>query len=70
MTDALTSLTVVRNGKVRAAGRRRGDVIAYDWEFEHEGRPRVQRCFVLLDDGFQICQPVVFPPAEVGQLSD
>ncbi|GIE98461.1 hypothetical protein [Paractinoplanes rishiriensis] len=60
IADQLTPTTVILNGKVRAAGRRLGQVIVYEWGFEHRGRDRVQRSFVLLDDGFQIGQPVVF----------
>jgi hypothetical protein len=60
--DRLTPTTVIRNGKVRAAGRRAGRTIVYDWGFEYEGRQWEQRSFLLLDEGFQINQPVVFPP--------
>jgi hypothetical protein len=40
---------------------RRGSVVAYDWGFEGEGQQHIQRSFVLLDDGVQINQPVIFP---------
>jgi hypothetical protein len=58
----LMPTTVIRDGKVRAAGRRMEQVIVYDWGFEHAGQRRQQRSFLLLDDGFQINQPVMFPP--------
>lgn len=64
--EQLTPTTVVLNGKVRAAGRRMEHVIVYDWGFEYEGRQWEQRSFVLLDDGFQINQPVIFPPERYG----
>jgi hypothetical protein len=64
--ERLTPTTVIRNRTVRAAGRRLGQVIAYDWGFEYEGRQWEQRSFVLLDDGFQINQPVIFPPERRG----
>ena len=66
MTERLTPATVIRNRTVRAAGRRLGQVIAYDWGFEYEGRQWEQRSFVLLDDGFQINQPVIFPEQQRG----
>lgn len=53
-------VTVLRDGRMRAAGVRRGDVVVYDWGFEQEGRAYEQRSFVLLDDGVQINQPVRF----------
>ena len=62
----LRPTTVIRNGRVRAAGRRMEQVIVYDWGFEHEGQRWQQRSFVLLDDGFQINQPVIFPPERRG----
>jgi Protein of unknown function (DUF402) len=62
----LTPTTVIWNGKIRAAGRRTEQVIVYDWGFEYEGQQRQQRSFVLLDDGFQINQPVIFPPERRG----
>jgi hypothetical protein len=37
-------------------------VIVYDWGFQYDGRLWEQRSFVLLDEGFQINQPVIFPP--------
>ncbi len=61
---ALTPVTVIRDHNVRAAGRRRDDVIVYDWGFEMNGTQYEQRSFVLLDDGFQINQPVIFPPVQ------
>lgn len=64
--DGLTSVTVIRNGEIRAAGRRLDDVVAYDWGFQLNGRHHEQRSYVLLDDGFQINQPVIFPPAQQG----
>ena len=70
MTDngggELTAVTVVRDHRVRAAGRRRDDVIVYDWGFELDGQHFEQRSFVLLDDGFQINQPVIFPAEQQG----
>lgn len=62
----LKPVTVIRDHRVRAAGRRRDDVIVYDWGFELHGRHYEQRSYVLLDDGFQINQPVVFPAAQQG----
>jgi hypothetical protein len=62
----LTPVTVIRDHKVRAAGRRLDDVIVYDWGFELNGRQWEQRSFVLLDDGFQINQPVIFPAVQQG----
>lgn len=62
----LTPTTVIRNNKIRAAGRRLEQVIVYDWGFEYEDRQWEQRSFVLLDDGFQINQPVIFPPERRG----
>ncbi|GAA1223437.1 hypothetical protein GCM10009665_12150 [Kitasatospora nipponensis] len=59
-------VTVLRDGRLRAVGVRRGDVVAYDWGFEHGGRHHVQRTFVLLDHGVQIDQPVIFPPEQRG----
>lgn len=59
-------VTVVRDGRVRAVGLRRDGVVAYDWGFSMHGRDYVQRSFVLLDDGVQINQPVVFPPRQQG----
>jgi len=63
---ALLPVTVVRNGSVRAAGLRCGEVVAYDWGFRQDGIDHVQRSFVLLDDGVQINRPVVFPAAQRG----
>jgi predicted RNA-binding protein associated with RNAse of E/G family len=62
----LAPVTVIRDRKLRAAGRRLNDVIVYDWGFELNKRHYEQRSFVLLDDGFQINQPVVFPPQQQG----
>ncbi|GAA2137593.1 hypothetical protein GCM10009760_18260 [Kitasatospora kazusensis] len=59
-------VTVLRDGRMQAAGVRRGDVVAYDWGFEHGGRRHVQRSFVLLDHGVQIDQPAVFPAEQQG----
>ncbi|WP_162907486.1 DUF402 domain-containing protein [Allorhizocola rhizosphaerae] len=70
MTDdpaaALTRVTVIRDHRVRAEGRRLDDVIVYDWGFELNGTHYRQRSFVLLDDGFQINQPVIFPAEQQG----
>jgi hypothetical protein len=66
IAERLTPTTVIRDGKVRAAGRRLEQVIVYDWGFEYAGRQWEQRSFVLLDDGFQINQPVIFPPERRG----
>jgi hypothetical protein len=66
LADRLPPTTVVPHGKGRGAGRRLGQAVAYDWGFEWEGRQREQRSFVLLDDGFQINQPVIFPPERQG----
>lgn len=59
-------VTVVRDGRMRAAGLRRDGVVAYDWGFRQRGRDYLQRSFVLLDDGVQINQPVAFPPRQRG----
>ncbi|MEU7871432.1 hypothetical protein [Dactylosporangium sp. NPDC049140] len=61
-----TPVTVIRDGAVRAAGHRHGAAIVYDWGFTWEGAAREQRSFVLLDTGFQINQPVVFPEQQRG----
>ncbi|MBA2951396.1 DUF402 domain-containing protein [Streptomyces himalayensis] len=62
----LTPVTVVRNRTLRAAGRRLGDALVYDFGFEWHGQRYEQRAFVLLDVGFQINQPVIFPPEQQG----
>ncbi|NUR27680.1 MAG: DUF402 domain-containing protein [Catenulispora sp.] len=59
-------MTVIRDGKLTAAGIRRGGVVAYDWGFTEDGIDHVQRTFVLLDEHMQINQPVVFPPEQAG----
>jgi Protein of unknown function (DUF402) len=59
-------VTVIRDKRLRAAGRRLGDAVVYDWGFELDGGHYEQRSFVLLDDGFQINQPVIFPAAQQG----
>lgn len=59
-------VTVLRDGRLRAAGLRWGDVVAYDWGFEQQGQHYIQRSFVLLDDGIQINQPVLFRPEQQG----
>lgn len=59
-------VTVLRDGKLMAAGLRRGDVVAYDWGWHDNGTDYVQRTFVLLDEHMQINQPVVFPPEQRG----
>jgi predicted RNA-binding protein associated with RNAse of E/G family len=64
--DGLAPVTVVRNGEIRAAGRRLDDVVVYDWGFQLNKRHHEQRSYVLLDDGFQINQPVIFPAAQQG----
>lgn len=64
--QVLKPVTVIRDHKVRAAGRRLDDVIVYDWRFELDDRHYEQRSYVLLDDGFQINQPVIFPDAQRG----
>ncbi|WP_327711105.1 DUF402 domain-containing protein [Streptomyces sp. NBC_00464] len=61
-----TPVTVLRDGRLRAAGLRQGDVVAYDWGFERQGQHYIQRSFVLLDDGIQINQPVLFPSEQQG----
>lgn len=62
----ITPLTVLRDGRVEAAGYRDGQAVVYDWGFTWEGRQLEQRTFVLLDLGFQINQPVVFPEQQRG----
>jgi predicted RNA-binding protein associated with RNAse of E/G family len=64
--EATTPVTVIRDRKVRAQGLRLRDVVVYDWGFEWHGTHHEQRSYVLLDDGFQINQPVIFPPAQQG----
>lgn len=59
-------VTVIRDRGLRAVGLRRDGVVAYDWGFEDGGRSYLQRSFVLLDEGFQINQPVRFPAAQRG----
>lgn len=59
-------VTVLRDGKLKAAGIRRGNVVAYDWGFHKNGINYVQRTFVLLDEHMQINQPVAFPPEQQG----
>jgi hypothetical protein len=61
-----TPVTVVRDGKISAAGFRDGDAVVYDWGFTQAGVNYVQRSFVLLDVGFQINQPASFPPQQRG----
>ena len=41
-------------------------MVVYDWGFELDEQHYEQRSFVLLDDGFQINQPVIFPPQQQG----
>jgi hypothetical protein len=59
-------VTVIRDGHIRAAGHRDGDAVVYDWGFTWEGVQREQRSFVLLETGFQINQPVIFPEQQRG----
>ena len=59
-------VTVIRNNAVRATGRRLGAAIVYDWGFDHHGRQYEQRSFLLLDDGVQISQSVLFRGAHHG----
>src|SRR3954454_11058938 len=61
-----TPVTVVRDGKISAAGFRDGDAVVYDWGFTQAGVNYVQRSFVLLDVGFQMNQPASFPPQQRG----
>ncbi|WP_345695855.1 DUF402 domain-containing protein [Kitasatospora terrestris] len=59
-------VTVIRDGRLTAAGIRRGSVVAYTWGFHADGIDHVQRTFVLLDEHLQIDQPVIFPPEQRG----
>lgn len=59
-------VTIIRDRAVRAAGVRWCDVIAYDWAFADGSGNHVQRSFVMLDDGVQINQPVLFPKDQQG----
>lgn len=61
-----TPVTVIRDGRIRAAGHRDGDAVVYDWGFTWEGIDREQRSFILLETGFQINQPVTFPEQQRG----
>jgi hypothetical protein len=61
-----TPVTVIRDGRVKAAGFREGDAVVYDWGFTWHGEPKEQRSFILLDAGFQINQPVIFPQEQRG----
>ncbi|GAA2527294.1 hypothetical protein [Winogradskya humida] len=61
-----TPVTVIRDGAIRAAGHRHGAAIAYDWGFPWHGEEKLQRSFILLDTGFQINQPVIFPDQQRG----
>jgi hypothetical protein len=57
---------VIAGGRLRAEGLRFGDIVAYDWGFRHDGRDHHQRTFVLLSEGMQIAQSVIFPPEQQG----
>jgi hypothetical protein len=59
-------VTVLRDGRLRAAGLRRDGIVGYDWGFHQDGKDYRQRSFVLLDDGIQINQPVLFPAQQRG----
>lgn len=59
-------VTVIRGGAVRAAGHRDGQALCYDWGFTLDGVAHEQRSYVLLDIGWQIDQPAVFPPRQRG----
>jgi hypothetical protein len=59
-------VTVLRQGGLHALGIRHHDVVAYNWGWTQDGVQQVQRTFVLLDDGIQISQPVLFPSAQRG----
>lgn len=61
-----TPVTVIRDGSIRAAGHRAGNVVVYDWGFSWEGADKEQRSYILLDTGFQINQPVIFPEQQRG----
>lgn len=61
-----TPVTVIRDGRIRAVGHRDGNAIVYDWGFTWHGEDQQQRSFVLLDSGFQINQPVIFPEQQRG----
>ena len=62
-----TNVTVIRDGGIRARGHRDGDAIVYDWGFTGAGVDQGQRSFVLLDTGFQVNQPVIFPERQRGR---
>ena len=61
-----TPVTVIRDGRIRAAGHRDGSAIVYDWGFTWRGAEHEQRSFLLLDTGFQINQPVFFTGEQQG----
>ncbi|MFI5906655.1 DUF402 domain-containing protein [Dactylosporangium sp. NPDC051541] len=61
-----TPVTVIRDGKIQAPGHRESQALVYDWTFPWQGETRQQRTFVLLDTGFQINQPVIFPEQQQG----
>jgi hypothetical protein len=57
---------VIRDHKFRVDGRRLDGVIVYDFGFEWDGRDILQRVYVLLDEGFQLNQPLIFPAEQRG----
>lgn len=55
-----------RDRTLRARGTVKGNVVAYWWGFRHQGKDVEQLSFILVDEGFVINQPVVFPDQQRG----
>ncbi len=69
--DELEPVTVMRGNFGPFAGVRLGRVAVYDWEIPqpHVVRPglsRIQRTFLMLDEGLQLQQPIVFSEPQAG----
>ena len=59
-----------RTGQWCSGVRTRDNIVAYDMEilppWRVSGRPTTDRCFVIADEGIQICRPVTFVDALEG----